>query len=115
MCGWTGRAATRRRIRARRPSFATWSARASIVLPTMDEGAHAMKQRRARIAVIGAGWWSTSTHIPGLLDDPAAEVVALCDADEGRLRAAAARFEIARTYTDVGEMLRRERIDGAVI
>jgi predicted dehydrogenase len=74
-----------------------------------------MEQRRARIAVIGAGWWSTSTHIPGLLDDPAADVVALCDADEARLRAAADRFGIAGTYTDVGEMLRREQIDGVVI
>jgi predicted dehydrogenase len=74
-----------------------------------------MEQRRARIAVIGTGWWSTFTHIPGLLDDPAADLVALCDADEERLRAAADRFGIARTYTDVGAMLRQERLDGAVI
>jgi predicted dehydrogenase len=74
-----------------------------------------MEERRARIAVIGAGWWSTFTHIPGLLDNPAAELVALCDADEERLRAAADHFGIARTYTDVGEMLRQEQIDGAVI
>jgi predicted dehydrogenase len=74
-----------------------------------------MNQRRARIAVIGAGWWSTATHIPGLLDNPDADIVALCDADEERLRAAADRFGIARSYTDVGTMLRQEQIDGAVI
>src|SRR3954463_14843553 len=74
-----------------------------------------MEQRRARIAVIGAGWWSTFTHMPGLLDHPDADIVALCDADDARLRAAADRFGIAHTYTDVGEMLRHEQIDGAVI
>src|SRR6478672_7960335 len=106
MSGWTGRGVTRRRIPARLPCSAIWFARRSNLPLAVDEGACAMEQRRARIAVIGAGWWSTSTHIPGLLDDPAADVVALCDADEARLRAAADRFGIAGTYTDVGEMLR---------
>jgi predicted dehydrogenase len=74
-----------------------------------------MQERRARIAVIGAGWWSTFTHIPGLQDYPAADLVALCDTNAERLRAAAAHFGILRTYTDVAEMLGHERLDGAIV
>lgn len=72
-------------------------------------------QCSARIAVIGAGWWATYTHIPGLQAYPHAELVALCDPDEQRLRAAAARYQVAKTYTDVGDLLRREQLDGAVV
>lgn len=74
-----------------------------------------MQQRRARIAVIGAGWWSTTAHLPALQAHLDAELTALCDADEGRLRAAAERFAVPSVYTDVGEMLRQERLDGAIV
>ena len=37
---------------------------------------------RAGIGVVGAGWWSTYTHIPGLLENRNAELVAVCDTNE---------------------------------
>jgi predicted dehydrogenase len=70
---------------------------------------------RARIAVIGAGWWATYTHIPALLDHSSATLVALCDSDGRRLDAAAQAFGIARTYHDHREMLSSERPDGVVV
>src|SRR5205814_1641216 len=69
----------------------------------------------ARIAVIGTGWWSTYTHIPGLKEYPHADLVALCDPDEERLREAAERYGIAKSYRDVDELLRSEKLDGAVV
>jgi len=69
----------------------------------------------ARIAVIGTGWWATEVHIPALLANPAAELVALCDADPARLRAAARAFGVGRTYTDHAAMLEQEPLDGAII
>jgi predicted dehydrogenase len=54
---------------------------------------------KARIAVIGSGWWATYTHIPALQANPAAELMALCDADPARLRAAAEAYGVAHTYT----------------
>jgi predicted dehydrogenase len=72
-------------------------------------------QRKARVAVIGTGWWSTYVHIPGLKEYPDADLVALCDVNEERLRAAAEQFGVPRTYTDVREMLRQEQLDGAVV
>jgi len=70
---------------------------------------------KARIAVIGTGWWATSVHLPALLANPSAELVAICDADPTRLQAAAQAYAIDRTYTDCREMLEREQIDGAII
>lgn len=71
--------------------------------------------RKARVAVIGTGWWSTYTHIPSLLANPDAELVALCDPDAEKLRAATERYGIARTYTSVDDLLEREALDGAVV
>ena len=69
----------------------------------------------ARIAVIGTGWWGTEVHIPAILSHPDALLVAVCDRDPERLRAAAEAYAIPRTYTDHREMLAREALDGVVI
>ena len=70
---------------------------------------------RARIGMIGTGWWATDTHIPALLAHPQAEVVALCDSDQARLQAAAMRYEVDHIYTDVNQMLAERSLDGVVI
>jgi predicted dehydrogenase len=74
-----------------------------------------MSSDRARIAVVGTGWWSTSTHIPGLLDNPHAELIAICDTNEDRLSKAAEAFPGPATYTDVHELLRQEDLDGIIV
>jgi len=71
--------------------------------------------RKARVAVIGTGWWSTYTHIPGLLANPNAELVALADVNPQKLEAAARHYGIERMYTSVRRMLARERLDGGVV
>lgn len=68
-----------------------------------------------RVAVVGCGWWSTYTHIPGLKEYGPADLVALCDHDEARLEAAAERYGVGRTYTSVDDLLARERLDAAVV
>lgn len=70
---------------------------------------------KARIAVIGAGWWATFTHIPGLQAHPGVGELILCDADAGKLDAAGEAYHIAKTYTDLTLMLQNEQLDGAVI
>lgn len=71
--------------------------------------------RRARIGIIGTGWWATDTHIPALLAHPKADIVALCDNEPGRLQAAAMRYEIDQTYTDIDRMIAETDLDGVVI
>jgi predicted dehydrogenase len=70
---------------------------------------------KARIGIIGTGWWATDTHIPALLAHPQAELIAMCDSDAGRLHAAANRYEIDHRYTDVEEMLAEVALDGVII
>ena len=70
---------------------------------------------KARIAVIGTGWWATYTHIPGLQENPDTELVALCDKDPDRLGAAAETYHVEKTYTDHQAMLAQENLDGVVI
>jgi predicted dehydrogenase len=72
-------------------------------------------QQKARIAVIGTGWWSTYTHIPGLQQHPDVELVAICDREAGKLDAAARAYGLQHTYDDYREMLGREKLDGVVI
>ncbi len=70
---------------------------------------------QARIAVIGTGWWATDNHIPGLLANPDARLVAICDADPARAEAASAAFGIQRCYTTVGDLLRNEVLDAVIV
>lgn len=74
-----------------------------------------MAAQTARVGVIGCGWWSTYTHIPGLRDNPDAELVALADRDPERLATAAEVYGVRRGYADYQEMLEREALDGVVV
>ena len=70
---------------------------------------------KARIAVIGAGWWATQHHLPSLLSYPSAEVVAVVDKNPAQLQAVSEHFGIDRLFTDHGEMLREVKPDGVVV
>ena len=70
---------------------------------------------KARIAMIGTGWWGTEVHIPAILSHPDATLVAACDRNPERLRAAAEAYSISRTYSDHREMLANEELDGVII
>lgn len=70
---------------------------------------------QARIAVIGAGWWATTTQIPAVQAHPGACLAALCDRDAAKLATAAAAYNLTTTYTDLDTMLAEEPLDGAII
>ncbi|NVO28960.1 Gfo/Idh/MocA family oxidoreductase [Donghicola sp. C2-DW-16] len=56
-----------------------------------------------KIALIGCGFFAIN-QLHGWKGVDGAEVVALCDRDQGRLDVAAAMFDGVRTYTDAGAM-----------
>lgn len=68
-----------------------------------------------RIGVVGIGWWATTNHIPTVQSCPDAEVAAICDLNADRLRVVGEKFSIAGRYTDLGEMLAREALDGVMV
>jgi predicted dehydrogenase len=72
-------------------------------------------KEKAKIAVVGAGWWATYTHIPALQMHPGVEEIILCDSNAARLDAAAETYQIAKSYADLAMMLANEQLDGAII
>ena len=63
-----------------------------------------------RVGMVGLGLVSTS-HWKGYASHEGAEVVALCDRDEERVRHFADRYAVGETYTDYDEMLDRAELD----
>lgn len=74
-----------------------------------------MSQDAPRIAVVGTGWWATQFHLPSLSDYEGAQLTALADPNEQKLRAAAERFGVDTTFEDPHELFRAQIADGVVI
>ena len=69
---------------------------------------------KARMGVIGAGWWATQFHIPSLKTYENAELVGIADLKEDKLAKAADYYDIANQYTDHRELL-ASGVDGVVV
>jgi predicted dehydrogenase len=65
---------------------------------TLEGGA--MTKERARIGVIGTGWWSTFAHLPSLASYPSAELIGVADLDRAKAEQAAARYAIPEAFDD---------------
>jgi predicted dehydrogenase len=70
---------------------------------------------RARIGIIGTGWWATYAHLPALLANPRADVAAIADTSTERLTQAAEHFGIRRSFTDYRAMLDAGDLDGVIL
>jgi predicted dehydrogenase len=57
---------------------------------------------KAKIAIIGTGWWATQTHIPVLKENPRADIV-IVDKNAAALQKAADTYQIAHAYTSLAE------------
>ncbi len=70
---------------------------------------------KARIGIVGTGWWATTAHFPSVKAHPKAELVAAADVRPDILGKAADKYGVANTYTDYQEMLDKEDLDGVVV
>lgn len=70
---------------------------------------------RARIGVIGTGWWATQHHIPAALGHPDAELAGLADTDADKLKLVGDAFGVDAIYTDHRELLGSGLVDGVVV
>ena len=64
-----------------------------------------------RAAIVGAGSRALSTHYPALKDIAGCQVVAACDLDRDRVERAADQFAIGGRYTDMVQMIKKEKPD----
>ena len=73
-------------------------------------------EKRARIAVVGAGWWATEYHLPNLKKRPDdVEVVGVSRLGAAELEVVRQRFQVQFASEDFKEMLDATRPDGVVI
>lgn len=70
---------------------------------------------RVKTAIVGAGWVAQVIHLPILMKMPEVQMVALCDRDKGRVRVVGEKYNIAKQYTDVSDLLAHEEIDAAIV
>ncbi len=74
-----------------------------------------MSTSPVRVAVIGLGAWGTLAHLPSLRAHPDAEVVAVVERDERRLREVAGRFGVPLALATPDELWRRQDAFDAVV
>ncbi|MCE5259785.1 MAG: Gfo/Idh/MocA family oxidoreductase [Chloroflexi bacterium] len=70
---------------------------------------------KARIGIIGVGWWGTVGHLEPLLKDEKAEVVAISSRTEAKVKQRAEKYGIKRYFTDYREMIDTCGLDGVVV
>ena len=71
--------------------------------------------RKARIGVIGAGWWAAVNHLPVLKANEACEVVAVNRIGAPELAELQRKFDIPAGFEDYRAMLDEIPMDGVVI
>ena len=71
--------------------------------------------RKARIGVIGAGWWAAVNHLPVLKANEACEIVAVNRIGAPELAKLQRKFEIPAGFEDYRAMLDEIPMDGVVI
>lgn len=71
--------------------------------------------RKARIGVIGAGWWAVANHLPLLKANPDCEIVAVNRLGAEELAAVAREFGVAAAFEDYRAMLDTVPMDGVII
>jgi predicted dehydrogenase len=75
-----------------------------------------MMRAKAKIAVIGTGWWSTHAHIPALVRNDRVGTLVLVDKNQDALQAAAQAYQIQNVFTSLAEALNAHPdLHGAVL
>ena len=70
---------------------------------------------RARIGIIGAGWWAVANHIPALKAIPECQIVAVNRLGSQELAEVQSAFGVERGFEDYRDMLARVEMDGVVV
>lgn len=73
------------------------------------------ESKKVRLGVIGAGGISQVSHIPNILAEKSADLVAVCDSDPARASGVSERFGIPVWFDQPEELFRHTALDGVVI
>ena len=75
----------------------------------------AIRGRKVRVGIIGAGAVSDYHHVPGLKLDPRAELVAACDTDAALVEKRRADWGVAKVTTDYEALCADPDVDAVII
>ena len=71
--------------------------------------------KKVQCAIVGAGWWGTTAHLPALLRHPKADVCCVHHRDTAIAQKIATDFEIPRCASTLDEVLAIDDLDAAVV
>ncbi len=71
--------------------------------------------KKIRCAVIGAGWWGTTAHVPALAKHPQADLVAIQHQDEATSRRVASDFDVPNACTTHEQVLDIDGLEAVAI
>jgi predicted dehydrogenase len=71
--------------------------------------------RKARLGIIGAGWWATANHIPILQKRDDVELVAVCRLGKAELQTVKDRFGFSFATESAEELVRYPGLDGVIV
>jgi predicted dehydrogenase len=71
--------------------------------------------KKARIGIIGAGWWATTAHIPAIKSHPGAELVAIQSRERAKAQRIARDFAVEHAFTRVEDLLALPDLDGVIV
>jgi predicted dehydrogenase len=71
--------------------------------------------RKAKIGVVGAGWWATEHHIPSLIGYDRVEFAGIADPKPDKLSQAADHYDVEGRFRNHDELLAVPGLDGVVI
>ena len=82
-----------------------WRASAGMVFDLEKEEHREHTMNKAKIGIIGVGWWGTVGHLEPLADDPKTELVAVWSRTEAKAKERAERYGVPHYYTDYRAMI----------
>ena len=99
-------------MRAWGRSSCTWRVDSGATRVVQKEGCTINK---VRCAVIGAGWWGTTAHVPALYHHPQAELVAVQHHDPAKAERIAHDFKVPHGLTTAEEILELDGLQAVVV
>ena len=70
---------------------------------------------KVRIGMIGTSWWADAMFLPSFASHPQAEVAAICGRTKARAQEMAAKYGIARVFTDYRQLIGSGELDAVAV
>ena len=70
---------------------------------------------KVKVGFVGAGGLAMGNHYPSLAESPDAEIAAISELNEQRMRVAAEKYRVAATFSDYKKMIEQVPLDAVYV